>query len=139
MGQGLSTFNRRWTAIPRLVRQAAIDTLEMNAEELVTAMRSVLPLEEIEVAWTWGNAPKGSMVLGTVGTSKRGLLITVYARADDFNPAWFEFGTAPRFTKEGKASGQIVASPFFWPVYRTKKRRLKSRMTRNIKNAIQKA
>lgn len=139
MVQGLAEFNRRWSAIPRLVRQAAIETLEANAEELVSSMRPLLPLADIEVAWTWGDAPKGSMVLGSVGTSDRGLLITVYARADDFNPAWFEFGTAPRFTKTGKYSGQIIASPFFWPTYRAKKKRLKSRMTRNITKAIKKA
>ena len=118
MVQGLAEFNRRWTAIPRLVRQAAIETLEANAEELVSSMRPLLPLAD---------------------TSDRGLLITVYARADDFNPAWFEFGTAPRFTKAGKYSGQIIASPFFWPTYRAKKKRLKSRMTRSITKAIKKA
>lgn len=139
MVQGLSEFNRRWSAIPKLVRQAAIETLEMNAEELVAAMQSVLPLDEIMVAWTWGKPPKGAMTLGKVGTSDRGLIITVYARADDFNPAWFEFGTGPRFTKLGKYTGQIPASPFFWPTYRAKKRRLKSRMSRNITKAVRNA
>tara|TARA_R110002049_G_scaffold23545_10_gene83649 strand:- start:39023 stop:39442 length:420 start_codon:yes stop_codon:yes gene_type:complete len=136
MVKGLAEFNRRWTAIPRAVRQAAIDTLEKNANELVGAIKPLIPIEGIEVAWTWGQAPKGSMALGSVGTSDRGLLITVFARGESFNPAWFEFGTAPRFTKSGRYSGQIIASPFFWPTYRAKKRRLRGRMTRNVKKAI---
>lgn len=136
MVQGLSAFNRRWTAIPKAVRQAAIETLEQNAAEIVADMNRNKPLVEIEIGWSWGAAPKGAMSLGTVGTSERGLLITIWARGDDFSAAWFEFGTAERQHKSGKSTGQIQASPFFWPVWRARRRRVKSRLTRNINKAI---
>lgn len=139
MVQGMANFERRWTAIPRKVRQAAIETLEQNAEEIVTDMNKGKPLAEIEIGWNWGKAPANAMTLGTVGNSDRGLFISIWARSTQgsgFDARWFEYGTAPRFQKSGRYTGQIQASPFFWPVWRARRKRLKSRLTRNVNKAI---
>ena len=50
MVQGLSNFNRRWTAIPRAVRNAVIETLEQNATEIVADMNRNKPL--VAVSYT---------------------------------------------------------------------------------------
>ena len=62
MVKGLAEFNRRWGAIPEKVRQAARDTLEQNAEEIVADMKRVAPKGESldlvnSIGWTWGDAP----------------------------------------------------------------------------------
>lgn len=139
MVQGLAQFERRWGAIPKAVRKAALDTLEQNADELVAEMDRVKPLAEIEVGWTWGKPPLGAVTVAKSAATGRGAAITVWARARQgtgFSAAWFEFGTSERQHKSGKSTGQIVQQPFFYPIYRAKRRRVKSRLTRNINKAI---
>jgi len=134
MAQGLADFNRRWAAIPDKVRQAALDTLEQNAEEIVSDMKRVAPVRDVNggtlrdsINWTWGDAPEGSMVVGTVGGKEYSTLrITIYAGGGDaFYARFQEFGTK-----------NMPANPFFYPVWRTRRRRVKSRLTRNINKAI---
>ena len=135
MVKGLTEFNRRWSAIPVNVRKAARETLEQNAEELVSEMKRVAPkgvsLDLVNsIGWTWGDAPEGSMVIGTVGGKDYSTLrITIYAGGGDaFYAIFQEFGTK-----------DMPANPFFYPVWRTRKRRVKSRLTRNINKAIKEA
>ncbi len=135
MVKGLAEFNRRWGAIPAKVRQAARETLEQNAEEIVADMKRVAPKGESldlvnSIGWTWGDAPEGSTVIGTVGGKEYSTLrITIYAGAGDaFYARFQEFGTK-----------NMPANPFFFPVWRTRKRRVKSRLTRNINKAIKEA
>ncbi|PZX19817.1 HK97 gp10 family phage protein [Palleronia aestuarii] len=137
MVQGLAQFNARWSAIPKKVRQAARETLEQNADEIVTAMRRSAPVGEtgnllISIDWTWGDPPKGSMMIGTVGGSaKSQLRITIFAGGkmpgggDAFYARFQEFGTK-----------NMTANPFFFPVWRAKRKRVRSRLTRNINKAI---
>ena len=132
MVKGLAEMNRRWGAIPAKVRQAARDTLEQNAEEIVADMRKAAPVGEtgkllFSINWTWGKAPAGTMVVGAVGASNSSdLRITIYAGGDDaFYARFHEFGTK-----------NMTANPFFWPIWRARRRRVKSRLTRNINKAI---
>lgn len=131
MVKGLDDFNRRWGAIPDKVRQAARETLEQNAEEIVADMRRAAPVDDGDlrdsINWTWGDAPEGTLTVGTVGGSEYAALrITIYAGGGDaFYARFQEFGTV-----------NMPANPFFYPVWRTRKRRVKSRLTRNINKAI---
>ena len=100
MVKGLAEFNRRWGAIPAKVRQAARDTLEQNAEEIVADMKRLAPKGESldlvnSIGWTWGDAQEGSMVIGTVGGKEYSTLrITIYAGGGDaFYARFQEFGT----------------------------------------------
>jgi hypothetical protein len=53
---------------------------------------------------------------------------------------WFEFGTGPRFQRTtGRYSGVIVAQPYFFPVYRAERRRIRSAITRAVRRAFQKS
>lgn len=143
MVQGLNEFNKRWGAIPKAVRLAAQTALEKGATELVADMNQSKPIPEIQIGWTWGEAPKGAITLGSYGEPGQSLRITIYATAttEDHTtfPAvarWFEFGTSERRTKQGWYRGRIAAHPYFFPVYRAKKRRVKSRVIREINKAI---
>ena len=138
--QGLAELERRWSRIPGLVRAATREAMEEVAGRIVADMNHAKPLVQIDIGWTWGAAPAGSMVLGKVGSQDYGAMsITIYARGDDFAASWFEFGTGPRFHKSGKYVGQIAAQPFFYPVWRTRRRSAKGKITRAINKAIKSA
>lgn len=135
--QGLATLERRWSRVPQLVRDAVREAMEQLATDIVADMNRVKPLDDIKIDWTWGGAPSGAMVLGSVsGGDYATMRITIYARGDTFNAGWFEFGTAPRYHKSGKYVGQIAATPFFYPIWRVWRRRAKGRITRAISKAL---
>jgi HK97 gp10 family phage protein len=135
MVKGLSEFQRRWKAVPELVKEAAKEALQQNAEEIVADMRKLAPVGEtgdllVSIKWTWGDAPKGTMAIGTVGdTESSDLKITVYAGGNTaFYARFQEFGTV-----------NMTANPFFYPVWRARRKRVKSRLTRAINKAIKSA
>jgi hypothetical protein len=140
MVQGIAALNRKLTVtIPKRVEDATRRAMEKGAEELVAMMQRLAPFEDIResIRWKWGNAPKGTFTLDKMETSDRGgLKITVYAT--DYRARWFEFGTAERFQKTtGRRTGRIQQHPFFFPSYRALRKRIKSRVTREMKKAIQ--
>ncbi len=134
MVKGLDALRRKFTqTVPAEVRKAATAALEKGAQEIVDMARSLVRVDSGElrdsIDWTWGDAPAGSLVLGTVGGQEYGTLrITIYAGNDDaFYAAWQEFGTQNQ-----------RANPYFFPAYRSLRRRVRSRITRDINKAIKK-
>lgn len=140
--EGLDRVTRRIALIPKKAMEAIGEQLEKNAIELVAEMKRLAPKESGKLAgsinWTWGDAPKGTMTLGSVkGGRRKGqgygvMRITIYAggrgKEDPFW-AWFqEFGTS-----------RMAANPFFYPTYRAKKSAMKSAATRAFKKAIKDA
>jgi len=141
MVKGVSRFQRKMKAIPDSVREEVTRTIEGAANDLVADMRTLNPLpNEIEINWTWGDAPKGAVTLGRVGRNRYDkIAATIYARGDTFAAHWFEFGTAPRFqATTGRATGRIEESPFFFPAYRGNRRRLRARITRAVARGFRK-
>lgn len=143
MVKGASQLHQRFKRVPKLVRDEISAQLEKEATKLVAEMNSIKPLPEIQVGWTWGDAPKGALTIGKVANREYAKVsITIYATSANgsgFSAAWFEFGTAPRFHKSGKSTGQITASPFFWPVYRANKKRIRGNVSRAVTRAMKKA
>lgn len=134
MVDGLAELNRRWGAIPGQVREAAREALEDAAAEIVAQMRAVAPKGATgrlagSINWTWGDAPSGSMVIGTVagsGDDYATMRITIYAGGGEaFYAKFQEFGTV-----------KMAANPFFYPVWRARRRGAKSKITRAINKAI---
>lgn len=132
--KGLDEFKRKFEAIPEQIRKNVAATLEDIADDIVTQMYSTAPHDTGDLAgsigWTWGEAPSGSLVIGKVGGNEYGAMrITIYAGDKDaFYARFQEFGTQ-----------DMPANPFFFPVWRANKRRVKSRITRAIKKAIKEA
>ena len=139
MVQGIAALNRKLTVvIPKRVEDATRLAMEKGAEELVGMMQRLAPFQDIRdsIKWKWGSAPKGAFTLDKVEASEgSGLKITVYAT--DYRARWFEFGTSERFQKSGKSTGVLPQHPFFFPSYRAMRKRIKSRVTREMKKAIQ--
>ncbi len=132
MVQGLTELERRWGAIPDLVREAVRDEFEAIAQGIVDDMRAIAPKGRTQrlmksIGWTWGDAPRGTMVVGRVGGRAYGTMrITIYAGGGKaFYARFHEFGTR-----------KMPAHPFFYPVWRARRRSVKTRITRAINKAI---
>lgn len=163
MVKGLREFERKLMAIPRRVERAARAAMEKGADELVAMMKRLAPVDDgtlrDSIGWTWGDAPAGSVLLSQSEPDSRGLKITVYAgNAEAYYAHWVEFGTAPhnvadgggtkagkeslrtgRLTKKGAAPvfhPGAAAHPFFFPAWRALRKRIRSRIRREMKKAI---
>jgi HK97 gp10 family phage protein len=153
MVQGISDLKKAVAALPKRVEAAARPAMEVGAEELVKMMKRLVPVDTGQlrdsIGWTWGDAPEGATLLAETDPDSRGLKITVYAT--DYAARWVEFGTAPHNVARGggtvKGKKQLSAGgghghpgtrahPFFFPSYRALKKRIQSRIKREMKKAI---
>ncbi|MEX5600703.1 HK97-gp10 family putative phage morphogenesis protein [Pseudophaeobacter sp. C1-32P7] len=131
MVQGLDRMNKRWKAIPVNARKNVRAAMEDAASDIVDEMWSRAPYLEgvlsASIGWTWGDAPAGSMVIGKVGGAEYGTMrITIYAGGGDaFYARFHEFGTIA-----------MPANPFFFPVWRARRRRVKSRISRAMSKSL---
>lgn len=155
--RGLTNLQRKLAALPDAARESIAKAMEASANRIVNQAQGLVPIGDSmqlydSIGWTWGDAPKGSMTLGTVrGRSGRaGLRITIYAGDDKaYYARWVEFGTAPHNAARGggtvsgrKAAGGVghpgsSAQPFFYVSYRAQrsaaKRRINSAITSSAK------
>lgn len=127
MVKGVAELNKAIAAMPKKVELAARKAMEKGADELVAMMKRLVPVDQGDlrdsIAWKWGNAPKGAVVLAESQSDSRGLKITVYAT--DYKARWIEFGTI-----------KMRAQPFFFPSYRALRKRIKARIKREMKKSI---
>lgn len=143
MVTGVSKLRATFDAIPKYVTEEVTKAVEKICNEMVRDMRALAPIPEIAQAidWTWGDAPKGALKIGTFKGKEYGAIkATIFVRRDPaFYAHWFEFGTAPRFHKSGKSTGLVRAQPFFYPAFRANKRLFQSRLRAAINRAVKKA
>lgn len=144
MVTGTAQLRARFKRVPEIVRRELSAQMEKEAEKLVAEMNSVKPTARIDIGWTWGDAPKGSLTIGSFKGREFGKLkVTIYAVGDDIPAEWFEFGTSTRFHKTGKnagrSTGKMPATPFFWPIYRANRRRIRTNLSRAVSRAMRKA
>lgn len=146
--EGLDRLNRKLTkTIPEAAYRRVKEALEQSANEAVAVMKSLVPVDSGElrdsIAWTWGDAPKGTIAIATSKAKAGDLRITIYAGGSDAYWARFvEFGTSPHENGGRFAGSQhpgTPAQPFFYPGWRLVRRRVKGRVTRNIKRAVKEA
>lgn len=151
MVKGIQQLQSKLAAIPPRVERLARAAMEKGADELVSMMKRLVPVDSGDlrdsIGWTWGEAPKGSFAIAQSEPDSRGLKITVYAgNAKAYYAAWVEFGTAPHNVAQGGGnksfSGGSVghpgarAEPFFFPSYRALRKRIQSRIKREMKKGI---
>ncbi|PKA40450.1 hypothetical protein CWR43_28140 [Rhizobium sullae] len=151
MVNGVGDLKKAVSALPKRVEAATRPAMEKGAEELVDMMKRLVPFKEGDlrdsIGWTWGNAPAGAKVLTQSDPDERGLKITVYAGNEKaFYASFVEFGTAPHNVATGGGNKSFsgvanghpgsTAQPFFFPSYRSLKKRIQSRIKREMKKAI---
>jgi hypothetical protein len=142
-------LSRKLAALKGLPQERLTTAIERQAEAVVRDMRAVLAAtspavaRRVEIAWTWGRAPRGAVTIDQVrGKDRASLTVTLYARArqgSGLDARWFEFGTAPRVQrKTGRRTGRIVARPFFFPVYRANRQRVLANLRSTLRRAVRK-
>lgn len=131
---------RKFQRLPGLMNRYVRAALEQGANEMVDLIRQLAPdWLRPSIKWSWGGAPKGSVVLDSLGGGASGALrVAIYST--DSRARRFEFGTGDRYQKStGRYAGRITAQPFFWPGYRLLRRRARTRITRAVNRAIREA
>ena len=139
--KGEAALKASMMAIPQKIRDEVARELEAQAAKVVADMKRLVPVDSgalrDSIGWTWGNAPRGSVSVGTVrGRQFSRMAITIYAgtrdkslgSADAFYARFQEFGTV-----------KMAANPFFYPSWRANKTRVKASLTRAVKRAVKKA
>lgn len=140
MVQGLASLNRKLTvSIPKRVQEATRRAMEKGAEETVQMMKRLVPVDSgalrDSIGWTWGDAPAGSFTIGTVSGREYGTLrITIYAGNEQTlvgSRKQFQLARLQEFGTQAMA-----ANPFFYPSWRAMRKRVKARITREMRKAI---
>lgn len=132
--------------LPKVAKTQIRAAIKSAADDIVAMMKSLVPeLEKPDkrrragalrdsIGWTWGKAPKGSLVVATLKGAGIGgdLTATIFAGTRDkdrgvddaYYVRWVEFGTV-----------KMKASPFFYVSWRANRKPAK----RAIAQAINKA
>lgn len=117
-------LNRKLGRLPVVAKEEIRKAIAQSARDIADLAEQLVPKDTGKLAgsigWTWGAAPKGSMILSRVMASGAAsdMIATVYAGDDEaFYARWVEFGTKSQ-----------AAQPFFYVSYRALRKRIKSRM-----------
>ncbi len=134
---------------PQIAVQAAREAMEKGADEIVALMKASAPRRYGDlidsIAWTWGDAPDGALIVDEVRTGPRQGLQYTTLRLTIYVGVWYahfpEFGTAPHAQpKRGTDHPGTSAQPYFFPSWRAKKaafrRKIRAAVRRAIKEAI---
>lgn len=144
-----------WKGLPQLKAKLArlkVETAKDVApamaaagDRVVEMMKRLAPVDEgslrDSIGWTFGDAPKGAI---KVGTFRQGILrLTIFAGNENvFWARFVEFGTAPH-VQGGQFAGTQhpgnPAQPFFFPSYRALKKEIKAMVRKAIREAVGKA
>lgn len=147
----MSDLRRRFQAVPEIVRREVTAEIEKQAGQMVAQMRALNPSPgDIQIDWTWGDAPAGAIAIGKAsgGRSYGRVTVTIYAigpalagsRVPITLAEVFEFGTNQRRQRStGRRTGAVKAQPYFFPVYRANRSRARGAITRAVTRAVKKS
>lgn len=137
----------RLAAIPPKVRQEVGKATQKGADEITAMQKRLAPVRTGALRNSIRNVrgtytPDNPNVRGFGGPRKGDPDLTVHLVAGNAK-AWYaalvEFGTKPHLNK-GRFAGTrhpgTTAQPYFYPAYRSLKRRYKARVTRAMRKAL---
>jgi HK97 gp10 family phage protein len=136
----LDRLNRKLKQLPIVARELIRAEMAKAADEIVGMMKRLAPVLAVPVkdrrsgalrdsiGWTWGAAPKGSVVVAAVASKSDDMRITIYAgNAEAYYARWVEFGTQ-----------MMRAQPYFYVSWRANKRRTVRRLGKAVRDAAKK-
>jgi HK97 gp10 family phage protein len=148
-------FKAKLAKLPTIVGDAARSALEQGATDTVAAMKSAVPIRTGDlrdtIGWCYGPPPSGSKLVAGARSPAGGNdhKITVYAGSEKaFYARFVEFGTKAhppgsyrdKLRKKRNAGKhghpRTPAEPFFYPVWRMMRSRVRSLITRQTNLAI---
>ena len=133
MVDGLKSLERKFMAMPKEILAQNRKDLAKGANELTTAMRRATQSSRIanSIEWEFGKGlsrGEGSQaaIITAGGTS------TLVPGRTGPHGGWFDLAKLFEFGWEDRPGG----FPFFFPIYRSLRKRVRSRITRGTRNAI---
>ena len=132
---GLAKLERKLKRLPVAARETIRAAMEAAADEIVAMMKGLVPdatgaLRD-SIGWTWGQAPKGSMVISTLKGAGVGgdLTLTIFAgNAEAYYARWVEFGTQ-----------KMRAQPYFYVSWRTNRRNARRKVRAAVRKSAKQA
>lgn len=130
---GRARLQKKLNALPVFAKQEIRAEMEKQADIIVALAKSLVPVASgalrESIGWTWGRAPKGSIVLQTAQALGSELSLTIFAGNDEaFYARWVEFGTVNQ-----------PAQPYFYVSYRASRRGAKNAIRRATRKAARRA
>jgi HK97 gp10 family phage protein len=135
---GLAKLEQKFKRLPKVARDMVRGAMEQGAEDIVDMMKRRVAEDDgalrESIGWTWGKAPKGSMVIATVEASLAAdWTITIFAgNKEAYYARWVEFGTVGFPGTKNPGQGK---QPFFYVTWRAKDKETKRRIRRAITKA----
>lgn len=164
--QNLERLKRKLKELPLELKKGIIGALAKGAQDIVDLQWHLCPFDTGDlrnsIDWSFGEVPRGVAIAihQQTATSKEDLKATIYAGNElAYYARWVEFGTRPStkgerintIVKTGKSKGKkrsriaarthpgTAAQPFFYPGYRTGKKKAKAAIVRASNLALKKA
>lgn len=150
--KGRQALLQKMERMGKAPRAAAREALRKSADEINALQRRLAPVVsgdlQLSIRYTFGSyKPENANVRGVGASGGTGDPdLTVHFHAGDakaFYAAWIEFGTAGPWEIKGKFIGSthpgFAAQPFFYPAFRSLRRKAMSRITRALRKAIKDA
>lgn len=142
--KGLAELNRRLKRIPEAAKKAAIASVVQGANEVADLQRQLVPVDKgdlrdsITVTPPGQSTPPYSQPSGQRVAGPTEAIITAGNTKVRY-PHLIEFGVAPHTNGgifKGTQNPGFAAEPFFFPPWRLLRRRVRSKVSRNITKAI---
>lgn len=139
---GLAKLDRKLKRLPAEARKTIRAAMATGADQVVAMMKNLAPILKKpdprrtpgalrdSIGWTWGQAPKGSMVIASLKGAGFGgdLTITIYAGGKSaWYARWVEFGTS-----------NMSAQPYFYVSWRANRRNVRRRISTAINRSAKK-
>lgn len=134
---GVEALNRKFKAMPKAVEERLKRAMAKSADEIVRDMKRLVAKDTgalgDSISWTWGDAPAGAMTIAQASAGEGTIRLTIYAGTRDkklgdrdaFYARFVEFGTR-----------KMAAKPFFFPAYRSNRKRAANRIKSGIRRAV---
>ncbi|MCB5411316.1 HK97-gp10 family putative phage morphogenesis protein [Pseudogemmobacter faecipullorum] len=143
---GLAKLEQKLKRLPKVAKELIRQKMAEAADQVVAMMKSRVPVLQQpdrrrqagalrdSIGWTWGQPPRGSMVIATLRGAGVGgdLTITIYAgsrdksqgSADAFYARWVEFGTT-----------KMKAQPYFYVSWRANRKSVRRKISAAVNRA----
>ncbi len=144
----LARLDQKLKRLPSATKDTIRAAMEGQAQVIVDLAKSLVPSDSgalrESIGFTWGKAPKGSMVMGAVKSKLADdLTLTIYAGNDEaYYARWIEFGTAQHINGglfAGSKHPGTNAQPFFYPAFRANRKGVKREIRKAVRNAAKQA
>lgn len=131
---GMEKLRRKLARIPASVRKRAQADLMLAGREINMLQRSLAPVEDGNLRASIRTEPLGDGTIGAV-VKAGGPLTTVPVRnAEKGNAPFYDYALGQEFGTQ-----KMAPNAYFWPGWKSRKGKAKSRMRKSVKEAMREA